>query len=81
LKAIEEGLPIIRAANSGISAIIDPYGRVLKSLPLGAEGVLDGFLPRPTQATFYSEYRFKIPLLLWIVVCTLSMIGLRKKNQ
>ena len=81
LKAIEEGLPIIRAANSGISAIIDPYGRVLKSLPLGAEGVLDGFLPRPTQATFYSEYRFKIPLLLWIVVCTLSMIGFRKKNQ
>ncbi|WP_460449920.1 apolipoprotein N-acyltransferase [Alsobacter sp. SYSU BS001988] len=55
LRSIEEGLPMVRAANDGISAVIDPYGRVLGSLPLGVDGVLDSRLPKPIEATVFSR--------------------------
>lgn len=51
--AIAEGLPLVRAANTGISAVIDPLGRVINSLPLGAEGVFDSRLPQPAAPTFF----------------------------
>ena len=51
--AIAEGLPLARAANTGISAVIDPVGRIVGSLPLGAEGVLDARLPRAGAPTLY----------------------------
>jgi apolipoprotein N-acyltransferase len=53
VRAIEQGLPLVRAANTGISAVIDPLGRVVGSLSLGTEGVLDASLPRPIDATVY----------------------------
>jgi len=55
VRAIEEGLPLVRAANSGISAVIDPLGRVIASLPLGHDGLLDSPLPRPAQITIYAR--------------------------
>ncbi|HEY1153187.1 MAG TPA: apolipoprotein N-acyltransferase, partial [Pseudolabrys sp.] len=55
VRAIEEGLPLVRAANNGISAVVDPVGRIIASLPLGAEGVLDAPLPKALPATVYAR--------------------------
>ena len=63
LRSIELGLPQIRAANTGISAVIDPLGRVVRSLSLGTTGVLDAPLPRPAAETFYASFR-NIPAIL-----------------
>ena len=65
--AIAEGLPLVRAANTGISAVVDPLGRVIASLPLGAEGVLDAKLPRaiaPTPYVRFGDYPFILFLVL-----------------
>jgi apolipoprotein N-acyltransferase len=55
VRAIEEGLPLVRAANTGISAVVDPLGRVIKSLPLRTEGVLDAPLPQAIAPTPYAR--------------------------
>ncbi|WP_407177636.1 apolipoprotein N-acyltransferase [Bradyrhizobium sp. STM 3562] len=55
LRAIEQGLPLVRAANTGISAVIDPVGRVVAQLPLGIEGVLDSALPAAIVPTVYTR--------------------------
>jgi len=44
---------LVRAANTGVSAVIDPLGRVIRSLPLGTEGILDAPLPREIDPTLY----------------------------
>lgn len=49
VRAIEEGLPVIRVANTGISAVIDGCGRLLSHMPLDTQGVQDVWLPAPVQ--------------------------------
>jgi apolipoprotein N-acyltransferase len=55
LRAIEQGLPLVRAANTGISAVIDPSGRIVARLGLGVEGVLDSSLPSAIPPTIYAR--------------------------
>lgn len=55
MRAIEEGIPLIRAANTGISGIYDAYGRMTVQLSLGEIGVVDGYLPLSIEnQTIYS---------------------------
>ena len=56
VRAVEEGLPLVRAANTGISAIVDAHGRVIASLDLGRIGVVDGNLPQGLPPTPYGAF-------------------------
>jgi len=72
LRAVEEGLPLVRAANNGISAIVDPYGRVVAQLGLDEQGVVDGPLPRPlVKPTVYA--RTGNWLVLMVAVAAIGM--------
>jgi apolipoprotein N-acyltransferase len=74
--AIAEGLPLVRAANTGISAVIDPVGRVIASLPLGSEGVLDARLPTAGAPTVYARYGDYF--LILFLVAGLMVVGRRR---
>jgi apolipoprotein N-acyltransferase len=82
IRAIEEGLPLIRAANSGISAVIDPLGRVIAALPLGHAGSLDAALPRAAQMTIYArigDFLFGVAVVATMVVSFL--VRLMRERQ
>lgn len=76
MRAVEEGLPLIRAANTGISAIVDPFGRILKQRGIGVTGVLDSRLPAALPPTIYARYR-DLPLLVLLVAGFGLVLGLR----
>ncbi|MEO0939215.1 MAG: apolipoprotein N-acyltransferase [Pseudomonadota bacterium] len=76
MRAIEQGLPILRSANTGISAAIDPYGRVLSSLPLNTEGFLDADLPAPLAPTLYARTG-DLPALLIVLLALGASIARR----
>ena len=78
VRAVEEGLPLVRAANTGISAVVDPVGRVVRSLPLGAEGVLDSALPRPIEPTIYVRAGDS-PVGLAVTIAFLIVVARRRK--
>jgi apolipoprotein N-acyltransferase len=55
IRAVEEGVPLIRAANSGISAVVDPFGRVLQSLGLNVRAQIDSPLPEALSPPLYAR--------------------------
>ncbi|MCK0169319.1 apolipoprotein N-acyltransferase [Jannaschia sp. S6380] len=79
LRAAESGLPVLRAANTGVSASIDARGRVLASLPLGVHGHLDVAVPAALSATPYVKLGDWVVGLL-LVCLALALVILRRRN-
>ena len=74
MRAVESGLPLVRAANTGISAVVDPYGRVLEALPLNVAGVLDARLPPAiAQRPMYARWG-DVPLAVIIALVYVFVI-------
>ena len=80
-RAIEEGLPLVRVANGGISAIIDGQGRVRAALPLGARTFLDGALPPPLPPTLYARLGDLVLLALTALLLALGFLLARLRPQ
>lgn len=79
MRAIEQGLPMIRAANTGVSAMIDPWGRLTAHLPLGQAGYVDAALPRPRAPTLYARTGDG-PVFLLLLILTLGLGGLQSRT-
>ncbi len=67
VRAVEEGLPLVRAANSGISAIVDAYGRIGQSLGLDHAGFIEGNLPAAAPLTLYAQFGDVIFLVFLVI--------------
>lgn len=80
LRAIEEGLPIIRATPTGISAVIDAYGRVEQSLPWRTAGAIDSRLPAPRAATPFARFGNLLPFLFAGLLMLSAVVIARRRN-
>lgn len=80
LRAVEEGLPLIRVANTGVSAIIDGHGRVLASIGLNQAGIADGPLPAALPATLFARTGTALPLGLGIGVVLVGAVAARRSS-
>jgi apolipoprotein N-acyltransferase len=80
LRAIEEGISVVRSTPTGISAIIDPDGRVLRSLPYRKAGFIEARLPRSDPPTTFARYGNIIPFGLALLLFALG-IALRQKRR
>ncbi len=70
MRTVENGVPLVRSANNGISFIADPYGRILKKTRLFEPGILEGTVPRPVKPTPYRRYGD-----WFIIVCLAGIIA------
>jgi apolipoprotein N-acyltransferase len=83
LRAIETGLPLARAADTGISAMFDPLGRELGKQPLETKGFIDTILPKPLEPTLYArmgDSSFFVLLALTMLGAEFLRLGTAKKG-
>ena len=77
MRAIEQGLPILRAANTGISAVIDARGRLVATLPLDQQGVIDARIPSAGEPTIYALLGDFVLMALVLVAVSLVLVLMR----
>tara|TARA_B100000508_G_scaffold136373_1_gene129330 strand:- start:1461 stop:3032 length:1572 start_codon:yes stop_codon:yes gene_type:complete len=78
-RAIEQGLPLVRAANTGISGIIDPKGRTIASQNLMEHGLIISKLPKPLPKTLYARYG-EAPFLI-LMLLLVAILFYRRQSQ
>lgn len=81
LRAVEQGLPLLRVANTGVTAVVDARGRVVSSLPFGTMGALDAAVPGALPPTPYSRWGDLPVLLLLAGLALLSLRPLRRAGH
>lgn len=79
VRAIEQGLPLARAANTGISGVVDAYGRVRARIPLGMAGYTDADLPAALPPTFFGRWR-DVPFWALFGAFALSIIVASRRS-
>ncbi len=81
IRAIEYGLPVIRVANTGISAIIDANGKVIKNLSVNKSGYLDSFIPSRKHSTIYGKFGDLVFLSLVLLTIVIAFLNKKFINQ
>ena len=78
LRAVEQGLPLVRVANTGVTEVVDARGRVTAALPFGTQGFLDAALPGALPATPYARWG-EGPVLVWLAgLCAAILVKSRR---
>ena len=80
LRAIEEGLPVVRATPTGISAVIDADGRVRESLPMHAAGRIDTVIPAAHAPTLFARYGNILPVGFALLLLA-AAIAFRRRGR
>jgi len=81
LRAIEEGLPVLRSTTTGISAVIDAGGVVRAFIPRLRPGRLDGMVPPPAPPTLFSKLGNRLPLGWAAILLLLAMVATRRRAR
>ena len=80
LRAMEEGLPIVRSTPTGISAVIDAHGRIVEALPFQQPGYIQSELPAPRPPTLFARFGNILPIGLALLLIAFSLLPLARRR-
>jgi apolipoprotein N-acyltransferase len=80
-RAVEEGLPLLRSANTGISAVVDAYGRVLQRSEMVVEAVIDSPIPVALPATPFARFGLLTVVPLVLLACIPSLLAMGRRSR